>query len=85
MRMRRTSHYKVRSHLLAYGFINCRDLECLLVKDYSETEIMAIGKGSRVDGLRRIKRKLASIITASGLNATYIYHGIKLVQLKESN
>jgi hypothetical protein len=84
MRMLRTSHYKVRSHLTSYGFINCYDLECLLAKDYSEAEIMKIGNGSRGEGFRRIKRKLAHIITASGLNAAYIYWGIKLVHLEES-
>lgn len=84
MRMLRTSHYKVRNHLVTYGFINCYDLECLLAKDYTEAEIMTIGDGSRGLGFRRIKRKVASIITASGLNAVCIYWGIKLVHLKES-
>lgn len=79
----KTSHYKARNHLFAYGRINCFDLDCLLSKDYTKEELFKIGGGSTYEGLRRIKRNLANLITKSGLNVEYIYGGIRTKYLEE--
>ena len=84
IRMLKTSHYKARNHLFAYGRINCFDLDSLLSKDYTKEELFKIGGGSTYEGLRRIKRKLANLITKSGLNVEYIYGGIRTKYLEES-